>query len=47
MAAIASQLRCCPTCGSDDRDRVGTDIVPGGTDWRYFECASCGYEWRE
>jgi hypothetical protein len=46
MATSASSLSACPECGSGDRERVGTDQVPGGIDWRYFACEDCGNEWR-
>ncbi|WP_169051761.1 hypothetical protein [Halorhabdus amylolytica] len=44
MSAV--QLHRCPACGSDERTKVDQQPVPGGTDWRYYECPSCGYEWR-
>ncbi|WEL18177.1 MULTISPECIES: hypothetical protein [unclassified Halorhabdus] len=43
----ALQLYRCPACGSEDRTKVEQRAVPGGTDWRYYECDSCGHEWRE
>ncbi|MFB6202383.1 MAG: hypothetical protein ABEI98_10290 [Halorhabdus sp.] len=46
MAVSNSPLSTCPACGSDDRERIGTDQVPGGIDWRYFACEECGHEWR-
>ena len=40
----ALQLHRCPACGSDERRKVDEQAVPGGTDWRYYECGSCGAE---
>ncbi|WP_195837610.1 MULTISPECIES: hypothetical protein [unclassified Halorhabdus] len=44
MSAV--ELHQCPECGSDEKQKVGQDSVPGGTDWRHYACLSCGYEWR-
>ncbi|WP_229121787.1 hypothetical protein [Halapricum desulfuricans] len=41
-----STIYACPSCGSDRREITARESVPGGTDWRHYECADCGFEWR-
>jgi formate dehydrogenase maturation protein FdhE len=47
MAQRAAPLRACPSCGSTDRETTRRERVPGGTDWRYYACNDCDYEWRQ
>ncbi|MFB6188948.1 MAG: hypothetical protein ABEI57_03615 [Halapricum sp.] len=46
MSSSTNPLMVCPVCGSDERETTARERVPGGTDWRYFECERCGHEWR-
>jgi len=46
MSLSTEAMTACPVCGSSDRKTTDRERVPGGTDWRYFECNRCGHEWR-
>ncbi|MFW6435829.1 MAG: hypothetical protein ACOCY1_05550 [Halovenus sp.] len=46
MSLSTETLTACPVCASPDRRMTRRERVPGGTDWRYFECVQCGHEWR-
>ncbi|QSG13292.1 Zn finger containing protein [Halapricum desulfuricans] len=46
MSLSTEAMTACPVCGSCDRETTARERVPGGTDWRYFECNRCGNEWR-
>ena len=44
--ATKSEIHACPSCHSGRRVLTAREQVPGGTDWRHYECPNCGYEWR-
>ncbi len=39
-------IHACPSCESNEWVKTAHEPVPGGTDWRHYECADCGFEWR-